>query len=172
MGQRIASIFILLIILLPAALTDYERQRIPNLLSMSGWVIGPVVAWGLSGVDGGIASLGGLGLMLALLVPFWMLGWFGAADVKLMGSVGALVGVHDALPVMFSVACTGFIMAIVVLLFQRRLLEVVGEMLNITKTAVHNADTSNSSGEEKRIVLPYAIPIAFGTMLYVLYQQL
>lgn len=173
--QQLSSILLLMVILIPAAIGDYQRQRVPNWLTMSGWLMAPLIAWLFSGLNGVGESLLGLALMLLLLLPLWLVGWFGAADVKLMGTVGAFVGVSDCLPVLFGVLLTGMVMALLLLLYKGRLFALVRGLLpgvGDRRTEDTNADSGRDSVAGERLVLPYAIPISFGTMLSILYLQL
>lgn len=166
--QQLISILVLMVMLVPSAIGDYQRQKVPNWLSMSGWILGPVVAWGCTGLSGVSDALLGLGFMVALFFPLWMLHWFGAADVKLMGSVGALTGIADAPAVLLGVLLAGLVLGSSMLLYKRGLYPLWKRMVR-RSGAVHDFDTDLVS---EPIVLPYAIPIAFGTMLTILYLLL
>jgi prepilin peptidase CpaA len=156
-----------MVILVPSAIGDYRQQRVPNWLSMPGWVVAPIIAWLCMGFDGTVDSLFGLGLMLSLFIPLWMTGWFGAADVKLMGTVGAFVSINDAWVVLFGVLITGMIMAILMLVYARSRRILARSQENRSDEMERCANT-----KKKGIVLPYAIPIAFGTMLSILYLKI
>lgn len=177
--RQLTSILCLMVILVPAAIGDYQRQKVPNWLSMSGWIVAPVVAAVCTGLDGVADSLLGLVLLVVLLFPLWMIHWFGAADVKLIGTVGAFVGVSDSLIVLLGIFITGLVMSVALLLYKRRLIFTLNALILklLMQTpwggggpAIH-IPLSDVDSEEK-IVLPYAIPIAFGTMLTILYLLL
>jgi prepilin peptidase CpaA len=171
--QQLSSILLLMVILIPAAIGDYQRQRVPNWLTMSGWLMAPLIAWLFGGLAGVGESLLGLALMLLLLLPLWLVGWFGAADVKLMGTVGAFVGVSDCLPVMFGVLLTGMVMALLFLLYKGQLFAMLrGLMPRVGARRHKESSLERESSVSERLILPYAIPIAFGTMLSILYLQL
>src|SRR5512136_548273 len=84
--------FILLIVLAIAAITDVRTRRIPN------WLTYPTMGAGLSyhvyanGWQGFLFGLEGLLLGFALLLVFYLLGGMGAGDVKLMAGVGSILG--------------------------------------------------------------------------------
>ena len=158
---------LLLIILLPAAVFDYRYHKIPNLISLSGWVLGPVLYLLLDTLPAVSSSLYGFLLIFALTLPLYMLGWMGAGDVKLMASVGAIVGIEYAPIVLFVIVVTGALTGIVMLLYRKvfkasfhRYGAMVGTSLALKKP------TYLVPGEdEQKVVLPYAIPIAIGTFL-------
>jgi prepilin peptidase CpaA len=84
---------VLALILLLSVFFDIRERRIPNWLTASGVLVG----LSLNLIEGFTAFLQGfLGLALGfgvLILPF-ALGWVGAGDVKLVGTVGALVGIQ------------------------------------------------------------------------------
>lgn len=97
---------------------DLKERRIPNWLTAAAILLGLSInlfegfaqfLYGFSGLAVGIA---------VLIIPF-ALGWLGAGDVKLVGSLGALLGIHwmprilfysglmSGLLALISVACRG-----------------------------------------------------------------
>ena len=172
--QQLISILILMVLLIPSAIGDYQRQKIPNWLSMSGWILGPVIAWSCTGLMGLSDALLGLGFMIALFIPLWFVHWFGAADVKLMGSVGALTGIADAPAVLLGVLLAGLVLALIMLLYKRVLYPLWSRMVMRYDKNAGGAEVGvvDSSKVNERMVIPYAVPIAFGTMLTILYLLL
>ncbi|AKJ67461.1 hypothetical protein PATSB16_11590 [Pandoraea thiooxydans] len=94
---------LLAILCIPALCTDLLARRVPNtllaaiMLLQAGWL-----AWQL--IQGGSwhsasVHLLGLGLGLLALLPFWVIGWMGAGDVKLFAVIGFLLGYRMLLPV-------------------------------------------------------------------------
>lgn len=81
----------LAILLTLAAVCDIRTQRIPNLLVLTGLVLG--LAWHgwRGGGPGLLLSLEGIAVAGLALLPY-AVGGLGAGDVKLLGAVGALMG--------------------------------------------------------------------------------
>ncbi|MGA9785033.1 MAG: A24 family peptidase, partial [Candidatus Sulfotelmatobacter sp.] len=80
------------VLALIAGWTDWRSRRIPNWLTVPGFVVGVsvnVIANGRAGLN---ASLLGAGLGLLVLLPFVFLRSLGAGDWKLAGALGAFVG--------------------------------------------------------------------------------
>ena len=75
-----------------AAWLDLRLRRIPNWLTVSGFLAGIGVHVWISGWRGGLFSIEGAVLGLAILLPLVLLRALGAGDWKLMGAAGALVG--------------------------------------------------------------------------------
>lgn len=177
--RQLTSILCLLVILVPSAIGDYQRQKVPNWLSMSGWIIAPALAGVCTGLDGVESSMLGLALLLVLTFPLWMIHWFGAADVKLIGTVGAFVGVSDSLIVLLGILVTGLLMSLVLLIYKGRLFLTLNTLILklLMQTPWGGGGRRiriplSDMDSEDRIILPYAIPIAFGTMLTILFLQL
>jgi prepilin peptidase CpaA len=79
-----------------AAAMDWRTRKIPNWITVPSIVAGITLRTVLDGWPGVKASLEGVGLALALLLPLVLMRALGAGDWKLMGAVGAFVG-----PVLF-----------------------------------------------------------------------
>ena len=169
MGSRLSEwiIILLLIILLPAVVFDYRYHKIPNVISLSGWIIGPVLYVVSDSLPGVSSSLYGFLLIFALTLPLYVLQWMGAGDVKLMASVGAIVGIEHALAVFFGIVLTGGAMGVVMLLHRKLFkdsFQRYGAMLGFS--LILKKPTYMVPNElERNVVMPYAIPIAVGTFL-------
>lgn len=153
-----------------AAVFDAAWARIPNRLT------GGLAAFGLlAGAAGGAAAgLGAsaLGLVVgaALFLPWRLLGGVGSGDLKLMAAVGAVLGARDTVAAFLAAALIGGVLGIALwvssglgLAPARRLLQ--GIFLTVAwrepRVVLHR---SRGSHEPQ---LPYALPIALGTLLVV-----
>jgi prepilin peptidase CpaA len=106
---------------LTATVVDIRTRRIPNVLTGSMAAVGVgLAAAGWSGISVG-ASLAGLVAGLLLMLPGHALGATGAGDVKLMGAVGAVVGIHLIVNAFLFTALAGGVLAVVVATRRRRL---------------------------------------------------
>ncbi|MDT8452503.1 MAG: A24 family peptidase [Gammaproteobacteria bacterium] len=160
-------LIVLLFMLLPAVVYDYRYHRIPNVISLSGWIIGPVLFAASDALPAVSASLYGFMFIFAVTLPLYMLAWMGAGDVKLMAGVGAMVGIEYAPEVFLGIVITGAGMAMVMLVhnklfknsFQR-----YSAMLSLS-LSLKKAIYIPPSAQEQKIVMPYALPIAAGTFL-------
>src|SRR5689334_12516473 len=87
-------------VVLASVVSDLATRRIPNIITVSGVVIGLAAHAAAGAVDGGVT--GGLrgfafavvGALACALLPFlgWRKGEMGGGDVKLFAAIGALVG--------------------------------------------------------------------------------
>lgn len=161
---------LLIVLLLPAMLIDIRQHRIPNWLTLSAWVIGIGMHVMLEGWDGFVAGGTGWLLMFGLMFPFFMLGWMGAGDVKLMAGVGAIVGWGMVLQVAAGIVLTGMLMSLFVLARNHLLGSAITRLRAMfgLSMAVRSPVYMESSQAEAGLVLPYAVPIALGTLFSLL----
>jgi prepilin peptidase CpaA len=148
------------------AAIDLWTRRVPNPLTMGLAAIGVgFAACGIGGLSLG-ASLAGLALGLALMLPGHLIGATGAGDVKLFAAAGAFVGPAHILRAFIFTALAGGAIAIVISLWRNRLRQTIGDTARLIATAGANAATIESPIENNRFA--YAPAIAVGTMLAVL----
>jgi prepilin peptidase CpaA len=104
-----------------ATIIDIRSRRIPNSLTatMTGVGLGLALS-GLSGVSP-VASVAGLVVGLMLMMPGHLMGATGAGDVKLMASVGAILGIQLVVTAFLFTAIAGGVLAVAVALRRRRL---------------------------------------------------
>lgn len=95
-----------------AAIYDLRVRRIPN--AITGPLLVAGIAWAV--VAGGLRALGGaVGACALLALPYvvlFLLGKGGAGDAKLMGAIGAWVGLADGVIVLVCVAVAGAVLGI------------------------------------------------------------
>src|SRR5215813_8472600 len=85
-----------------AGWTDWRSRRIPNWLTVSGLIVGLAANSLLHGWAGAKSALLGVGLGLAILLPFVLLHALGAGDWKLAGALGAFLGPSDLFSVLLA----------------------------------------------------------------------
>jgi prepilin peptidase CpaA len=151
-----------------AVLTDLRSRRIPNVLTgaallvgLSGNILLGLIAYGTPGaLAGGLSALGGAVLGFGLLMPLYLtkVGGgghaIGAGDVKLLASLGAILGPQLLISVAIYAAIAGGLQSFVLLLRHRPLGLVVYQVLV--------ARVVPGLGGLKA---PYALPIAAGVFL-------
>lgn len=167
-GLYIALLFALII----ATVTDLSARRIPNSVTFGLMATALLLHGLLSGWGGVFFSLKGLGLGLALLLLPYILGGMGAADVKLMAGVGAVIGPIHIFKTFFIIALLGGLVAIVMLVVRKDLLPAmkrIGRALmaligGVGATALRIAPTTL-----KQQGIPYGAVITGGTLIYFAY---
>ena len=103
-----------------AAAIDLRTWRVPNAVTVSLAAAGVLLAVAGLGRVGPVASLLGLGVGCALMLPGHLFGGTGAGDVKLFAAVGTLLGPAGILSAFLYTAIAGGILALLVALRRRR----------------------------------------------------
>ena len=163
-------IIFLSVVLIAASVNDLRFQKIPNLLTYPtmGIALGYHVV--MNGLNGLLFSFGGLALGIAVFILPYLMGGMGAGDAKLMGAVGAILGVKGVFIAFLFTAITGGVYALILLLLNHRYSKnffakqaVTLKTFIFTKQFIPIPEDSN----EKKPKLCYGIAIAIGTLLSV-----
>lgn len=163
----------LALLLAAAVWHDVRDYRIPNALVAAGMVLallmhallpaGGGFAAATPGGLGALKALQGMGLGLAALLPFYLLGAAGAGDAKLMAMVGAFLGPLDALAVVLCTFIAGAAMAVVWLMSGTAPAPVATQ---------RGAERANSGAARRwRAKLPYSMAIAMGTLAWLALRE-
>ncbi len=170
-------IWLVTVTLVVAALIDGWQLKVPN------WITFPMVLSGIVynaiefGWEGLGASLLGMVVGLALLLPAYAIGGMGAGDVKLLAGVGAWVGATTTFYSFCVSAVIGGVIALAMVLVGRswrkhknQFLVIVNEMLTVGKPT----ELASIAAQRKSsmLLLPYGIPIAIGTIAYFIWAGL
>lgn len=147
---------------------DLRRRRIPNWLTF-GAALGGVGFSAFGGGPWGAAlAVAGWAAGAALLFPWFALGGMGAGDVKLVAAIGAWLGPAAVLWVVLFTAVAGGVLAVVVSLahgYLRTALRNLWGLIGYWRVAGLKPLPHLTLGEAKGPRLPYALPIAAGTLL-------
>jgi len=167
----IALQVVLLLVVGIAAVYDIRYRRIPNWLVLSGIVLGTSLNTFLFGWPGLRFSLLGLGLAFLVYFPLYLLRGMGAGDVKLMASVGSMVGWSDWVGIFMITAILGAMAAIALLLSRNRLRRglanvgyLIAELVSFRAPYARNEELDLSSS--KSLKLPHGVVIACGCVVF------
>ena len=158
---------------LVAAFGDIRDRRIPNALTFPLLAVGLIWAAWMGGISG---LAGAVGACLLLAVPYVFLFVFaggGAGDAKLMGAIGAWLGLKQGVLVLLCVAAVGIVLALVKAIAQKRLKLVLTSVLISCYTFVvcvaggrriSPADerTDDNAGQSGDLEVPYGVAICAG----------
>lgn len=97
-----------------ACVSDLRTRRIPNVLTFGAAAAAVLFHVATRGVDGGVASIIGWVVGVALLFVPYALGSMGAGDVKLLGALGAWLGPGDAVWLALYTGVAGGVIALVI----------------------------------------------------------
>ncbi len=172
---------ILFLGLIWAAYVDSLARRIPNALSLALLLVG--LLWHSTVIDGAglvdATSAGGLGLKLSALGAaiafgvffiFYLLGVYGAGDVKLLTAIGAWVGPFALLPLTLLVLICGGALSLARMLEPDRRTRTLLNLRIIGVQAISVGTIRGAAGFDPKTDsadrLPYAWAILGGTALY------
>ncbi len=152
------------------AMTDLRSRRIPNMLTLP--LVPAGMAWAIA--IGGLPGLGESMLACLLLAfPFVILFLFaggGAGDAKMMGAIGAWVGLAGGTAVLLTVTAAGIVLAVVHMLSQRRTRAVFANLAGIATGVLfvvmrHGQleDVPRVQPTESMETVPYGVAIFAGT---------
>ena len=168
---KIVAFSLLAIVLLIAAASDVRFHKIPNWLTYTAVILAVVYHTAMKGLEGLLFSIGGVGVGIAVLITFYLMGGMGAGDVKLMGAVGGLLGPKGVFMAFLFTAVIGAIWAFTLLTFHGYLKETTKRFKTTLETFILTRRfvyTSPPEGE-KRPGLCYGVAIAAGTFISVVW---
>jgi len=158
-------------VLVEAAVIDGRTLRVPNWLTFHFLIAGLIYAFLNGGSAMLLSSLAGAGVGLLTLLPLYSIGGMGAGDVKLMAGLGAWIGPWLVLWAFVATAFTGALMAIVMIVYSGGLyrhlamFHTIGMEVLTVRNPVVLAERA-AARKSSMLLLPYAIPIAAGSIVY------
>jgi len=142
---------------------DWRYRRIPNWLTVPGFVAGVAVNTVVDGWSGTKSSLLGAGLGLLLLLPLVLVKALGGGDWKLVGALGACLGPSRLIAVLIGTIFVAGVMAIGLIVYKRRVRESARNMWHMLKAFL----TLHLPGREVSLDNPDAAKIPFGVSVAV-----
>lgn len=163
----IPSLF-LFIVTISSAAVDVRRHKIPNLITFPVMLTAVSYYSARHGWDGFVFSIGGLGVGTGLLLLPYLMGGMGAGDAKLMGAVGAVLGIERTVTAFLFISAMGCLYALFIVVFQRQRMKGYFRQMWITAQGIllTRKYTPVESAEEKRPKVYYGVAIAAGMLLY------
>lgn len=172
--MNLALQFLLLWLVLQAAVTDLALRRIPNVLVLCGLFLSLLVHW-YTGTFAAVLSAWAAGMATGffLFLPLYLLRGMAAGDVKLMAMAGAFAGPLGAVRIALLAWLIGGILALGMLVKNGRwrillhnlkttLWPLLGRLAGYPLKLVPIARDASAGG------IPYGVAIALGTVAVVL----
>lgn len=127
------------VLVVAAGICDVAWRRIPNWLTVSGFVSGLAlnIAMGEGGAPGWRDSIAGAAAAFGIYFLLYLLAGRGAGDVKLMTAVGAIIGWRNWLVIFILSSILGGVIALVVVLIKGRLTQTVRNLALIVWEIAH-----------------------------------
>ncbi|OWJ92402.1 hypothetical protein B6S59_20405 [Pseudomonas sp. A46] len=165
--EQLGALGSLLGLLAIAVVSDLRRHRIPNLLVLTGILLGvgsQLLAAGISGVS---ASLLGMLTGFAIFLPLYILKGMAAGDVKLMAMVGSFFMYQDALWIAFYSLMAGAACGALIVLVRGQATQTLARYGMMLRTRIYLAPASDEVAGKP---FPYSIAIAIGTLVGMFWQ--
>ncbi|MBI4682837.1 MAG: prepilin peptidase [Nitrospirae bacterium] len=160
-------------LLLIAIINDLRFRKVPNILTYPAMVTAIAYNSSLSGLEGLLFSVEGIGLGIGVLILFYFAGGMGAGDVKLLGAVGGFLGPQGVFIAFLFIAIIGGIHALTVLTFKGYVKEALKRYYLMLKAFILTGRIVfiPPSGGEMKLRLCYGVSIAIGTFLAVVLES-
>jgi len=157
-----------ILLALIAGWTDFRSRRIPNWLTVPGLAVGLAMNIALGGRTGLLASLEGVGVGLALLLPFVLLRSLGAGDWKLAGALGAFTGPGRLVDLLLGSVFVAGVMAVGLIIYKRRTRQTMSNIGHILVSLVTFRLPGDrvSLDNPDSLKVPYGVALAFTVVLY------
>lgn len=183
-------LWIVMIAMVVCAVIDGWKLKVPNYLTfpiiLSGWLLGLLHTVGLVDGAGGIgAALAGTALGFFLLFPIYAVGGMGGGDVKMQmgfGSwIGAIYGAGEGLWIVLISFCIAVILggaiAVVMMALRGDFRTNWGNTRDIlrdwlTAGSVGKVADKAAQRKSRMHLLPYGIPLALGSVGYLIWLHL
>jgi len=164
LGWFVGSVVTLLLGL--ACVSDLRSRRIPNPLVLAVGAVGVLysVASAPTVVTGLLHSVGGIAVGLGIWLPFWLLRWLGAGDVKLFGAAGAALGGWHTVEAAVISAIAGAVLSIGWMLWQYGVRR-TAETFAIATVNPRILDRPPGTVRDSRRHLPYCLALTVGLVV-------
>lgn len=102
-----------------ASVTDCRRRKVPNWLTASLGLLGLGISIGEHGASGLLQALAAAGIALVLFLFPFSRGWIGGGDVKLLMSLGLLLGTRRLFWISLYTALAGGVAAVILIIWHQ-----------------------------------------------------
>jgi prepilin peptidase CpaA len=153
-----------------AAVYDLRTRRIPNRLTFS--VLGLALIWAIwaGGLNGLLESIIACVILASPFVVLFVFAGGGAGDAKLMGALGAWLGIVDGLVTLVVVIVVGALWGLTLAVAKKQFRPVLSRVMVMIRTmtllAVTRTGPTEASkyfpSEERMVPMTYAFPIFLG----------
>src|SRR5438876_10006703 len=146
---------------------DLRTRRIPNAISGVAMLLGITLNTASMGTAGLLDSLSGLGVTIGVLLWPFAMGGIGGGDGKMMGAIGALLGLGLALMALAPGVILGGAAMVWHLARQGRLREKVMATATMFQAAALTRALGPlrvAAADQGAVALPYSVPLGLGTL--------
>jgi len=147
---------------------DWRIRKIPNWLTVPALLVGLTLSAVLGRWPAAKSSLEGVGICLGVLLPFVLMRALGAGDWKLMGALGAFLGLQ-VLFVLFGTILIAGLMSVVEVVRRRKVRETLKNLLvlSLAYSTFHVNNASAISLDNPSLLkIPFGVAAALSTGLF------
>jgi prepilin peptidase CpaA len=146
---------------------DWRYRRIPNWLTVPGFVVGVAVNTALHGWPGLKSSLLGAGLGLLVLLPFVLIRALGAGDWKLTCALGAFLGPSLLITVLIGSMFVAGVMALVLVIYKGRFRQTLRNIAHMLGAflRLHLPGPEVSLDNPESVKIPFGVAMALTVVL-------
>jgi prepilin peptidase CpaA len=165
---RPAILAVAVIFSIVAGWMDFRSRRIPNWLTVPGFVAGVALNIAFGGWAGLRTSLLGTLVGLGLLLPFVLLRSLGAGDWKLAGALGAFAGAALLVDLLIMSVFVAGLMAVALIIYKKRVRQTLRNIGHILVSLVtfqlpgHRVSLDNPES----LKVPYGVALALSAVFY------
>lgn len=165
----------LLVLLIGAVVWDLSKTRIPNVIIVSGLIIGIFYRVLCMGERNYLAILLGIIIPVLLFFPLFLIRAMGAGDIKLFAVTGAFFTIRENLKCIVLAIMLGGVFALIKVLFYRNLRERLKYMFTYFRKVLQCAGTGSLYGfsyvdredteSVKRAGIKFSLPILIAVII-------
>ena len=154
------TLVLTLSLLMPAVYYDITERRIPNRLIAIFILAVLFLVQGASVLPSHFAAAG---IVFLSVFVFWLLGWLGAGDVKLLALVALIAGLSLVPELLLNTALCGLVLAVLAIVAKGAFRQTGKRLFAV----VRGAPAGEMEQDGSQAKLPYAVAIAAGAVLTV-----
>jgi len=156
------------LVAIAAGVLDWRYRRIPNWLTVSGFVAGVAVNTILYRWPGLRAGLLGTLVGLGLLLPFVLVRSLGAGDWKLAGALGACLGPRQLLSVLMGTILVAGVMALAVVIWKGRLKQTLLNIAHLLAAlfSLRMPGSEVTLDDPRSAKIPFGVAMAVTVLFY------
>lgn len=169
------AVIVLIVLLVIACFMDYKYGKIYNFLIIAGMVAGCVHCIYQNGMKGILVWLGLFLLPVLITYPLYMIGVFGAGDVKLLAVAGGFLSFRSCFWFIFVSFLIGAVLSLVKMLYERNLKERICYFISYVwelcclggVRLYHSREMIGEQFDKKKQKIHFAGPILCSVLLHI-----
>lgn len=158
-----------LIVLIAAFITDIRWMKIPNKITIIGFISGIAFHAFSGGMEGVLFALKGAAVGFALMFIMYLFGAVGGGDVKLFGGIGAWTGIGLTLSIlMYSILAAGIIGIFILLMRREFIMRIRNVMHSLFGVILLQSLSPIQEGTKKQLQMPFMLAVLPGAVYAIL----